>query len=622
MNSLLSLNQLSDLIELEALNELLDSLFGDVFEFIEITEFYENEEAGVLSYTLVLGIQQSIIFPIPGLDVLNLGIIRDNDDEWPLVLCEIIVEGAPVGITIRHFPLRVEINNPYLIPVPPEDSDDALNGFSFEIEGNFGINTELKIQAKLNAFSVPPFSITGTGLQLGLEDCRIISTSDDVDDSIISLGFDQNFRGIHAVSAQFFWDIPVQIGVNPLPGFRTVLQNLAIGNQGVSVTASQQFQVTEDGQVFDSDQTELLGSLFDTGWAFALQKLDIVIQENIPVGTGISGYLRIPFLNTIIKAQLAYQYHAENLYQLKVILDQKAQVPVIIPLGNPNYELQIENLHFLGEMSSSGDFSVKGQVGLTLNLPGLHLQAQSIEITFEHQEVQDNFVLKLENINVDGFGQIEQSQLVVVFIKNAQEQHELTLFELQVDMQWQDISNRIQLNQQTSMLPLPPDDAEVSLKINWQDDNLKFAVQAELDDVDQLWRFIPADMRPEVDDASIDIELNSVNGDFEGEISLGFALRLPDLMTLAPLQAAGLEQIIQLNSGAEDDWIKLRFTAECEQADNDAADSDTDNNSSAISASLENPLSLTMQLPGMILPEPPVFFQINKIALLNRFIWR
>jgi len=611
MNTLYSLADLNNVIDLGPLNNLLDRLFGELNDVIEITDFFENEENGVRSYTLVLAVQQSLYFHIPGLNVLSLGIIRDNEDEWPLILSELVVEGAPMGLTIRHFPLRIGIDNPYLLPVPIENESDTLDGFSFEVEGTFSVNTALELRAELESFSIPPFSIANTGLILGLDDCQIITTSQDVSDSITDLGFNSSFRGIYAASAQFYWDIPIVLEGITLPGLHADLEQLAIGNQGLSVDATLNWDVEENGQQFNANNTELLGSLFDSGWQLALEQLNVIIQANNPLGTTAIGYLRIPFFDTIIKAELGYHFEDIDTYRYHAQLTQKQNLLLLIPLSDPNYLLEIQNLELEGQFDTEGNFSFKGQISINLDLPGLNIQAESVEIEFDHQVEQDSLLITLDNITIDGFGEIEQSQLVLVFVKNDNDQHEITLFELIASMQWQDISDRIELGDQADLFPLPPDDAEINVHINWQENDVNFSLQAELDDVHQLWRFIPENMRPEVDEASIEIKLSSTqnngNNNFEGELSLGFLLRLPDLATFAPLQAAGLAEMIVMDAGNDEGWMHIQFKSEINNADNTT--------SGKISASLENPIALTLQLPGMILPDPPVHISIDTIGI-------
>lgn len=602
-----SLAKLSELVDLGPLNESINVVFGPAAEHIAITDFFESEEAGILSYTMVLGIKQSILFSVPGLPAIQLGIVNDSPDEWPLILCEVVVTGAAPSLTVQHFPLRVIIDNPLLVPIPPEDEADALEGFSFEVEGSFSVSADLILRAELESFSLPPFTITGTGLILGLQDCQLITHSDDVNEDIEALGFDQNFRGFYAQSAQFYWDIPFLLNGSDLPGIRAVLENIAVGNQGVSVTASLNWLVAFDGNNIDAAESEIYGELFAPDWQCALEKLEVVIERNIPIGTSGVGYLRVPYFEQLVKIELGYQYLSPSGYQFKLAISQLAEQSLNISLGDPNYQLQIRDFQLSGQFNSEGEFSLQGQAGLTLELPGLSVVAESVQIKFEHTDQQDNLLIKLDNVQVDGYGQIDTAQLVMVMLKDEEENYQLALLELISEVQWQDVSSRIALDDSAALLPMPPDDGLVNLNLSWSEEVVNFSIKAELDDVDKLWRFIPEGMRPEIDNASIDMQLTSSNGDFSGELGVEFLLRLPDFTQMEALQVAGLSEFIEVDSGDEDGWMQLRFSAEL--------DSTEDQSAGKISASIENPVSIALQLPGLLLPEPPIVIDINKISL-------
>jgi hypothetical protein len=618
MTSLSSLQNVQDNIPLGPLNDLLDQLFADFFEHIQITSFFETQEQGVSTYNMVLAVEQSVFFNVPGLNALSLGVFRDSADQWPLILCELVHAGEPIGVTLRHFPLRIIIENTLLLPVPADNEQDALAGFAFEVEGTLGIDAQLNISAEMELFSVPPFSIAGTGLVLGLQDCRLITNADAVDTDITDLGFNQSFRGIHAQSAQFYWDIPLQLNAQELPGIQADLENLALGNQGLSVSASLTWTVVDDGENIDIAQSELAGSLFAQNLQFALQQLDVVVAANIPIGTHVKGILKLPYIEGLFAAELGFVYAGENQYHYEIGLS--AHSPLRIPLLHPSQILTLSELQLLGELDSDGDFELKGTTSISLEVDGLSLQADNLEIQFEHQQGQDNLLIKLENINIDGLAQINQAQLVLVFIDNEDEpnQSQLAIFELVIEMQWQDIASRINLAQQSNFLPMPADDPQVSLNISWHEEHMALAIQAELDDVDQLWRFIPPSLRPEVDDASIDIQLTKNGADFDGELSLGLLLRLPDLANLQQLEVLGLHDFIELNSGDEDGWMQLQFKAEIHTSDTGTGtdtDTEADSDSTKLSASIANPLSLHLQLPGLLLPDAPIEIVIEKIEL-------
>lgn len=602
-----SIDSLTATIDLGPLQPLLDRLLGGLAESVEVADFFESEEDGVTSYTAVLGVNQSVLLALPGLDAIQLGIVRDNDDEMPLILVELVVSGAPLRITARHFPLRVVIDNPLLLPVPPDDETPALDGFSFEIEGTFSVAADLAVRAELESFSLPPFTIAGTGLLLGLDECRLITHDDDIDDALVALGFDEGFRGFHAASAQFYWDIPFEIAGAELPGLRADLQDIALGNQGVSVAAALSWPVVHDGVQFDTSQTELFGALF--GWGFALEQLELVIERNVPIGSSGIGHLRIPFLERILRAELGYRDSDDGGYRLNLVLDQGAAPPIDVVLGDDSYALQIAGLGLEGSFTTGGEFALEGRADIALDLPGLSVAANGVELALEHLETHDAFRISLQLFDIAGYGQLDQAQLIVVFADDDDGNYGLQMLELIATVQWQDISDRVQLDPSLPLLPLPPDDAEVALRALWVGDQLQFTLDATLDDVDRLWHFIPEAARPQVDDARIEIALAVDGDDFSGELGLAFALRLPDLATLGPLAAAGLGDVLAIDTGDESGLVHLRFAAELGDTTAGAGDA------GRLVAEVEDALSLSLQLPGLALPEAPLEVTIDDIAI-------
>ena len=602
-DALNALQNLSSTVDLGPLQPLLDTLLGDVAAHLEVADFFESDEDGLTSYTLVVGVRQSILFDIPGFSDIQLGVVRDSDDDMPLILGELVVAGAPPRVAIRHFPLRVVIDNPLLLPVA-DDGDDApaLGGFSFEIEGALSIDASLEIAAELQGLSLPPFTIVGTGLLLGLDECRLITRDADVDDDITALGFDTAFRGFHAASAQCYWDIPFQPAGAELPGLRADLTNLALGNQGLSVAAALSWAVVHDGEAFDGAQTEILGELF--GWEFAFEQFELVVERNVPIGTSAGGYLRVPFLGQILHATLGYRDDGEQAYRFNLLLEQAGGPAVDIPLGHPDYALQIADTRLEGMFTSSGEFDIDGRADIGLALPGLAVNATAAEFGIEHGVAQDVLRLNLEQVEIGDFGQVEQAQLIAVFGADDSGGYAPLMLELIASMQWQDIADRIHIDDTLPLLPMPPDDAEVTLHASWLGDTMQLSIEAALDDVDRLWRFLPDAARPRVSDASIDIALTLNGSAFDGEVGLAFDLTVPDLATLAPLQAAGLADAVRIDTGNADGVVHLRFAAAFD-----------DDGAASLSAALDDPLALALQLPGIPLPEPPVQIAVTDVGI-------
>ena len=602
-----SIDSLTTSVDLGPLQALLEQLLGDLAESVEVADFFESEEDGVTGYTLILGVRQTVLLPLPGFDAIQFGIVRDSDDEMPLILGELTASGAPLRVAIRHFPLRVVIDNPVLLPVPADDDAPTLDGFSFEIEGAFSVATDLTTRAELESFSLPPFTIDGTGLLLGLDGCRLVTHDDDVGEELVGLGFDERFRGFHAASAQLYWDIPLEIAGADLPGLRADLQDIALGNQGVAVAATLTWPVVHDGEQFDTSQTELFGALF--GWGFALEQLEVVIERNVPIGSSAVGHLRIPFLARIMQTELGYREADDGGYRFNLVIDQGAAAPIGVALGNDSYALQVAGLRLEGGFSTSGEFALEGRADITLDLPGLSVNASGVELALDHQDTHDAFRITLQQVEIDGYGWLDEAQLIVVFADDEDGDYGPQMLELIASVQWQDVSNRIQLDPSLPLLPLPPDDAEVTLRALWVGDQLQFTLDAALDDVDNLWRFLPEAARPQVDDAHIEIELAVDGDDFSGELGLAFALRLPDLATLGPLAAAGLADVVAIDTGDETGLVHLRFTAELGDADSDGGEA------GRLVAEIEDALSIGLQLPGLPLAGAPLQVTISDIAI-------
>ena len=105
----------------------------------------------------------------------------------------------------------------------------------------------------------------------------------------------------------------------------------------------------------------------------------------------------------------------------------------------------------------------------------------------------------------------------------------------------------------------------------------------------------------------IDIELTRDGDNFTGELGLGLRLRLPDINQLPGLAAAGLEDLVRVDTGDAGGWIDATFKAEL--------GSDAGINSGSLNATLDRPLTLAFNLPGLVLPAPPLELSIREISI-------
>ncbi len=589
-----------EVLNLEVTSE--ESTGGEITDG-EITndEIVSEDTEQLVTYSIIVAVKNSIVFEIPLLESISLGIVAEDPEKWPLIQMDIEIGQSTSSISLKYFPLRVTIDNPYLKTVlENEEGEEVLAGFAFEIEGTLKIGTDLTIQAKLESFSLPLFTILQSGMQFSLEQCKIITHSDDVTDEIIGLGFDQGFRGIYALSAQFNWDIPFTLFGSNLPGIELDLENLALGNQGLSVDATFDWDIVVANGQIDITQSEMAGDLFLAGWQCALQQLTVYVERNQITGSNASGLLKLGFLEQVIKVELGYKYESADLIKFAVSLSQQDSNPVIIQLGSNANQLSLNNLSLSGDFDNKGKFTVSGQADIELTLPGIQLTASSLSIEFKHDEHQDSLLINLATLQLEDFGEISESQLAIVFVTNEQG-HELALLEITSQMAWLDVSDRFQLNDAISLLPQPLNNATVDLVLAWQQQELHFSIKAELDSIDSFFDFLPNDARPSIKDAVIEIELTLQDTQFEGELGVSCSLMLP---TFADHP---LSDSINIISGDDEGWIDVRIAAKlsAEEA----------NTAAGLQVQLKDLVLIEMQIPGLALPNAPVTIELEELFL-------
>ena len=603
--SALGLEWLSDL---GFFGDPLAALFGQLPGDLQIGSFCAVEDGDERSYSMVLAVRETLWLALPGLEGFGLGIVRDSVDEWPLIYCEVQTGGAAPSLSIQHFPLTVEIANPLLRPVAVEGQGEVMEGFSFEIEGGFSVAGDGEVSATIDRFSLPPFEIVGTGLVLALDECRLVVRAADVDASITGLGFTSAFRGLHAAAALLDWDLPLQLHGRDLPGIHASFEDVALGNQGVSFSAQLSWPVHYQGGEFDAAQSELMGWFVDPDWTCALATLQATVAANVPTALAASGYVRIPFLDAILVLEVFSQYAGEGRFGLSGSLRAGDGETVRVPLGHPDHRLELHGLDITADLQQGREqLEFAGRTGCVLELPGLQVTAASTAFSFGHSAQGERYLVELEQIDIDHVGQIARARLEIVVRRGADGARELDRFELKAAMAWSDLSSRIALATVPAAFPLPPDDAEVTLILTWAGDQMQLRIEATLEDVDALWRFVPAAQRPQVATAAITVALIVDGAAFDGELGLKLRLRLPDLAGLPGLAAAGLDDLVRVDSGDAEGWIDAEFKAALSSEDGSAT--------GALSASLANPVALAFNLPGLVLPRPPLEVRITGVSL-------
>ncbi len=605
MTQLTTLSNLPALLSVEQFNPLLEQLFPDLMDDIQIIDFFESQEDGVTTFSLVLAFEQSLIFTIPGLQICRLGVVVEDPEDWPVMLCELIISGAPMGINIKHFPLRIWIDNPLLESIASDDPN-ALEGFSFEIEGSFGVDLAGHIHAQLDHFSLPPFTIVGTGMTLALEECQLITDSQAVDGTILDLGFDDDFRGIFARSAMFDWPVPIQLNNASLPGIHATLSNIALGNQGLSCRASFQWQIQHSDQGLRLTDSELVGALNGTQWALAVEQLDIEIRANIPIGSQLKGLMYVPPFATLLQFEFGFEYQSAEQYTLHFLLSQASNEPIVLPLGHSGFLVSLQNLQMSGEYEGDHSWQLSGRADLSLSLPDITLSVENLSIELNSSDSQTTLQIDIGQCELNEFGQLEDAVLLVV-LNHSDEGSELAQLSLHGTILWQSIASRITLANQSQWLPLPADDGEVTLKFDWTDGQVKLSIQSQLQDVNGLWPLIPPRWQPEVNQADLSMALQKQGSNFSGELGVDLLLELPDISSLLGETTPLLADFITLDTGNAEGVIELSLTLEAQQ--------DAQASTGALQTTLSNPFTLMLNFPGLAVESPPIQVQVEEVAL-------
>lgn len=582
--------------DLSFIAEPLHALFGDSLESLKVASLYVVEDAGEYITHMLLAVKEDLILQLPG--TFAFGVVVDDPEDWPLILCEIVTGAGTQSLSLQHFPLRIGIPIPQLRPVAIDGQPQVLDTFSFEIEGGFTVANDLSVSATLDGFSVPPFELVGTGLTLALEDCRLIIGDADVDTALANLGFTSAFRGVHAHSALLRWDIPLQIEGREVPGIDLILEGVAIGSEGVSLKGALSWPVVIEDGTFDPDQTEVIGYLGDPEWQCAIESAQAEVHANIPTGLGATGYLQIPFLNAILRLELSTSVTGGRLAMLLASVDDTS-LPV--PLGAADYQLQLQQLRLTSDLATDADsirsLDLDGKVDLELALPGLNLTIGDTSLALRYRPRQMDLELLLGEVALAEIGSVRDARL------QLQASHDGNGFApdhflLQGTILWSDLSSQVELAQIPDNFPLPPDDAELTLEVTWNGPQMHFRLKAELEDVDSLWRFLPQAQRPEVDEAEVTIDLMVDGSGFRGKAGLEFSLRLPEDIS------AG--ELIRIEAGDEESWTRASFQLVA---------TDSGASQARLRAELSPPVRVELGLPGISLPEPPILVEIDTVEL-------
>lgn len=438
---------------------------------------------------------------------------------------------------------------------------------------------------------LPASEIASTGIQIALQGLVLAISDESVPPEVFDLGFDTSFRGVYARYGSLRFLTMLRFGNQN--GIELKARDLAVSAQGVSCTLEHVFS-SSDGA----------GVLFSVDWPFELREIVAAIRDNHPEEFSAQGLLSMPFFNQDFDLDFGLSLQPGGGFGYSTHISALQPVDVDTTFGS----LHFDDLALDGELVTD-QVTLSGIVTrVQVDLLPLTLSIESAEIELSHNAQQDELRLELRQIQLGPLGIVELAKLMVAEQRLSGQSQRRVYLETTLD--WHDLRSRLSI---PTNFPAPPDDGRVQITLSWEQDpagatKLKLSIAAELVDVDNLWAFLPADLRPEVRRASLDLSMEySSPGDFanasqtdafSGQMNASLEVRFPQL--------AGLDDsnLISIHTGDPQGWIAASLSARADAQ-----------GQLSLAAQISNPISVDFNLPGLTQASPPLHLALTGASI-------
>lgn len=584
---------------------------------------------------LGLSIETQIIFGqratlgVVGVDLVRLGI---GGSETPVSL---FARAYPEQhVRVGPLPLSILIEHEALVPMRRGTPQNGTSGYEVDptrdhvsaefagAEVSISSETGLSVHNTIIA-SVDPFMIQGTGLVLALEGASLILRDADWHAGLGKIGFDDSFRGVYAESASLHWLPDLRILGAEVPGLRIDLNNIGIGNQGVSFDLQLSWQVAFDDQgVFDPDRTELRGSIFGDAWQIALQQASGAVRTNTPEALEMHGFIKVPAFAAVFGCTFGLRYrsdpetpHESYATHLQLRKASESAVTLAIPGG----AVTLSSFQAGGLLNQSG-FALSGLASFALNFSDLALTVNNAGFSFTHDSGHDAFSFSVGDIELGNFAQLRDAKAKFSGRTDATDDFVLEEFLLAGECRWSDLSTLIPSDLQVLSLE---GSASLRAEVRWvraTDDpagptKVVIELFSGVNHLDGLWDFIPPDLRPVVlsaesffrityadSGALADATRDTTKIDFA--LSAKLQLRLPE--ALASLDIPGMD-LLDLQAG-DDGVVSAEFKI-------DIATGDTGDASASAGLVLEDLIAMNLWLPGGLSADPFIATRFSRLEI-------
>ncbi|MGD2093102.1 MAG: hypothetical protein PVH61_43475 [Candidatus Aminicenantes bacterium] len=522
----------------------------------------------------------------------------------------------PVEVDANHLPVKE--NNKF---VEPEGGQRA----TISTVGSLILDTDFNISVEgFDSLSLSPCKLKDIPIALTFHNLKLDLSKQDSIPEILDAGFDHTFQGIYIESLGVYFE-----GVlgNILPDINA--SNFVLGTGGVSGSLS-----TDWGLVFDPATKQFsgdaVGSLFGIG--LGLDKIEMQLRLSFPTAFSIKGQIYIPFFDAVFSAHFSLSngsFDGDSSYKIFLNILKESADPIEVEYSELKFTLNQFNV---GGFLSDTEFEIKGETGFAIDIFGFEIEAESTSLTYTHLDNRDDFSFTLTNVVLGELGAAEEAHLILKSHKNEPGEVIFDKIEIAANYTWQDLKGLIPPPMQDT-LGLP-EDGGIEALISWEEAKnqagslrkLVLRLKTQVSHLDNLWKFIPVQFRPEVKSvqsmfkisydsvetfASKDAQGNPVPppgsySDRSGvivELSALMEIKLPDVTNFNLPNF----NLIRVDTGDAEGFISAEFKA------NYSSDTLT-GESFRSGLTVQNPFSVDLILPGTDPEFPFIHNALDKVG--------
>ena len=591
------LRPLSDIVDLDSWpDDLLAGAAGDFLERIRILELHSAQTPLGTLFAASVVVEEGITLRFSSLPFLSLVLAEASpgapatvnlllEDEWSL--------------EVRDIPIALRLENSLLRPVGAAQDHPELT-----LQGGLHLDREgVSLVHPSVALSLPPCEIGHTGIVVAIDHMALVLTEDDVPDIAYYYGYDESFRGIHAESATITFLPTVRVGA--ANGLVIEGSELLISQHGLTSEVHLEFPLLDDG-IHILPASELTGQLFSENWPFALKSLDVDLVDNLPLAFQAAGALRIPIFDMLFDLTFGIAAATEDTgFHYTAAIRSRTPHHIDTIYGTISYQ----DLSLEGQLGGE-TLALQGILaGLVIDLAPLQLDAGTAFVQVRQEQHLHEVRLQLTDVDLGPLGTVDLADLLIVDKEEGGQTKRSV--HLEAEFAWQDFRQRLNLDQLPDQFPLPPDDAQVSVFLSWEDNGaggytlvLRFA--AELSDLGEVWSFIPEDFRPEVRNVRFTFEATyasaaafqnaSTSDTFSGNVAVEMELRLPQFPNVPGAELFDVDR---------EQWIEASLKGGVRSV-NGA-------NEGYMEMAIANAPTVKVNFPGLPQAEPPIQIKINKV---------